>query len=83
MTVNDKIKTTDSKIEQNKSQYNLDRQIPKISVLSSTNVDRYEFLTGEDVLPEKALLEKADTIKRFEFSPLESELKKQTDIVGK
>ena len=83
MTVNDKIKTTDSKIDQNKSQYNLDRQIPKISVLSSTNVDRYEFLTGEDVLPEKALSEKADTIKRFEFSPLESELKKQTDIVGK
>ena len=56
MTISEKIKTTDNKIEQNKSQYNLDRQIDKISVLSSGNVGRYEFLTGEDVLPEKRLL---------------------------
>ena len=41
------------------------------------------FLTGEDVLPEKVLLEKAATIKRFEYSPLGSELKRQTDIAKK
>ena len=44
--------------------------------LSSGNVGKYEFLTSEYVLPEKGLLEKAATIKRFEYSPLCSELKK-------
>ena len=49
-----------------------------ISALSY--VRKYEFLTGEDVLPEKDLLEKAASIKRYKYSPLGSELKKQTDI---
>ena len=37
-------------------------------------------MTGKDVLPEKELLEKAPTLKRFEYSPLGKELKVQTDI---
>ena len=52
-----------------------------ISALSY--VRKYEFLTGEDVLPEKDLLEKAASIKRYKYSPLGSELKKQTDIAKK
>ena len=48
----------------------------KISALSTGNVEKYYFLTGKDVLLEKGLLEKAATIKRFEYSPLGSELKK-------
>ena len=36
-------------------------------------------LTGKDVLPEKDLLEKATTMKRFEYSLLGKELKAQTD----
>ena len=52
----------------------------KISALSSGNVDKHEFLTGKGVLPEKDFLEKAATIKTFEYSALGSELKKQTDI---
>ena len=39
--------------------------------------------TGEDVLIEKGLLEKATANKRFEYSALCSELKKQTDIAKK
>ena len=35
------------------------------------------------VLPEKDLIKKAATIKRFEYSPLHSELKKQTDVARK
>ena len=38
-------------------------------------------MTAEDVLPEKGLLERTATIKIFEYSPLDSKLKKQTDIV--
>ena len=37
--------------------------------LSSGNVGKYKFLTGEGNLPEKEMLEKAATIKRFEYSP--------------
>ena len=48
--------------------------------MSSGNASKHEFLTGKDVLPEKDLLEKAATMKRFEYSPLCKELKSQTDI---
>ena len=58
-------KSIDNKIEQIKAQYNLDRQTAKISALSSGNICKREFLTGEDVLPAKDLLEKAATIKGF------------------
>ena len=54
-----------------------------MSALSSENVSKSEFLTGKDVSPEKDLLEKAATIKRFEYLPWGSALKKQTDIIEK
>ena len=37
-------------------------------------------MTCEGVLPEKRILEKAGTIKRFEYSPLDSVLRKQSGI---
>ena len=54
----------------------LDWQISKISALSS-------FLSSEDVLPQKDLLEKAAIMKRFKYLLLGKELKTQTDIVKK
>ena len=53
MTVNEKIKAIHNKIEQNKAQYDLDRQTAEISASSSGNVSKYEFLTGKDVFPKK------------------------------
>ena len=47
MRVTDQIKILASKIKQNESQYDLDREAAKISVLSSNNLDKYEYLTGE------------------------------------
>ena len=47
------------------------------------NVGNYKILTDEDVLLEKGLLEKAATIKIFEYSALGNDLKKQTSIAGK
>ena len=70
-------------MKQNKSQYNLDRKTAKVLPLSSGNVGKYEFLTGEEVLPEKVLLEKAATIKRFKYSQLGHGLKKQTEMAKK
>ena len=43
MSISEKIKTIENKIEQNKAQYNLDRQSAKVSALSSGNVSKYEF----------------------------------------
>ena len=85
MNISEKIKAINKKVEQNKAQYNLNRQTAKISTFfySSENVSIYEFQTGKVVLPEKDLLEKSATIKRFEYSLLGSELKKQTDIAEK
>ena len=83
LSINEKIKTINNKINQNKAQCNLDRQTAKISALSSGNISKYEFLTGNDVLPEKDLLEKDAAIKRFEYFPLCKELKKQTSVVEK
>ena len=37
-------------------------------------------MTGKDVLPDKELLEKAATMKRFEYSYIGKKLKPQTDI---
>ena len=61
MSISEKIKVINNKIEQNKAQYDSDRQTAKIS----GNVSKYEFLTGKDVLSEKAA-----TMKIFESSPL-------------
>ena len=63
MTVAEKIKTIDKKIEQNKAQYDLDRQTAEISALSPGKVCKYEFLTDKDFLPQKDLPETAATLK--------------------
>ena len=83
MSVCEKIKTVDNKIVQNKAQYNLDRQIAKVSALPSGNVSKYEFLTGKYVLLEKDLLEKPAAINKFEYSPLDKQMKKKTRDAGK
>ena len=48
-----------------KAQYELDTQTANILALISEDVSKYEFLTGQDVLPEKDLQEKAAALKRF------------------
>ena len=65
ITFSKKIKIIENKIEQNKAQYNLDKQTDNISALSSRNVGKHKFLMGEGISPEKKLLEKVVTIKRF------------------
>ena len=58
MTVSEKIKNIDNKIQQNKAQYDLERQTAKISALLSGTVNKHEFLTVKDVLLEKTYCEK-------------------------
>ena len=66
MTITDQIKILDRKIMQNEAQYNLDRKAAKISALSSNNLDKYEYLTGEDLGLKPSSVEQA----KFEYSPL-------------
>ena len=49
MSVTDQIKILDRKIKQNEPQYDLDREAAKMSAFSSNNVDKYEYLSGEDL----------------------------------
>ena len=51
---------------QNETQYDLDRKAAKISALSSNNLDKYEYLTGEDLGLKPSTVEQA----KFEYSPL-------------
>ena len=66
MTITDQIKILDKKILQNEAQYNLDITAAKIFALSSNNLDKYEYLTGEDLGLKPNTIEQA----RFEYSPL-------------
>ena len=68
MTVSEKFKTIDNKIDKKKAQYDLDRQTAKFLAFSSGNISKYGSLTEEDVLPEKGLLEKATTFKIWIFA---------------
>ena len=50
MTLTDELKILDYTIRVNQAQYDLDREAAKISALSSKELDRFEYLTGEDLL---------------------------------
>ena len=66
MTVTDQIKILNKKIKQNEAQYDLDREAAKISALSSNNLDKYEYLTDEDLGLKPNTVEQA----KFEYPRL-------------
>ena len=51
---------------QNEAQYDLNRKAAKISALSSNNLDKYEYLTDEDLGLKPSIVEQA----KFQYSPL-------------
>ena len=59
--------TIDDKIKNEKLQYDISREA-KLSALSSGKIDKYEYLTGEEILPsdQSRIIEQA----RFTYSPL-------------
>ena len=69
--------TIDHKIRDEKLQYDINREAAKLSVLSSGEIDKYEYLTGEEILPsnQKQIIEHA----KFAYSPLDKALEKQTE----
>ena len=66
MTLSDEIKILDNKIKANQAHYEIDREEAKMSALSSKELDKYEYLTGEDLGYKPVVVEKF----KFEYSPL-------------
>ena len=66
LTVTDQIKILNRKIKQNESRYDLDIKAAKISALSSNNLDKCEYVTGEDLSLKSSTVEQV----KFEYSPL-------------
>ena len=57
MTLTDELRILDDKIKANQGQYDLDREAAKISALSSKELDKYEYLTGEDLRYKPGVIE--------------------------
>ena len=55
--------------------YDIDREAAKISALSSGKLHKYDYLTGEDILPsnQQQIIEQA----KFAYSPLGKAFEKQ------
>ena len=72
MTINDQIR--DEKLK-----YDINREAAKISALSSGKIHKYEYLTGEDILPsnQQQIIEQA----KFTYSPLGKAFEKQTKTI--
>ena len=75
MTVTDQIKIIDNKIKANQAQYDLDRLAAKISALSSGELRRYEYSTGEDLGYTPSVLEQT----KFDYSLLAKVFNKGMD----
>ena len=71
MTINDQIR--DEKL-----QYDINREAAKISALSSGEIHRYEYLTGEDILPsnQQEIIEQA----KCSYSRLGKAFEKQKQL---
>ena len=73
------IMTIDDQIRDKKLQYDINREAAKTSALSSGKIDKYEDLTGEEILPsnQKQIIEQA----KFTYSPLGKAFEKQTKTI--
>ena len=60
--------TTEDQIKDEKLQYDINRKAAKISALSSGKIHKYEYLTGEEILPsnQQQIIEQSN----FTYSPL-------------
>ena len=70
--------TIDDKIRDKKLQYNINWEAAKISALSSGKIDKYKYLTDEEILPsdQKRVIGQA----KFTYFPLAKTLEKQRKI---
>ena len=73
LLIYNKIMSIEDKIRDKKLQYDIKREVAKISALLSGKIHKYEYLTGEEILPsnQQQIIEQAE----FTYSPLEKAFK--------
>ena len=71
--------TIDDRIRNEKLQYDINKEAAKISALSSGKLHKYEYHTGEDMLPsnQQQIIEQT----KFPYSPLAKALDKQIKTI--
>ena len=71
--------TIEDQIKDEKLQYDINREAAKISAFLSGKIDKYEYLTGEEILPsnQQQIIEQA----KFTYSPLGKAFEKQTKTI--
>ena len=71
--------TIEDQTRDEKLQYDINREAAKISALSSGKIDKYEYLTGEEILPsnKQQIIGQA----KFTYSPLGKAFEKQTKTI--
>ena len=71
--------TIEDQIKDEKLQYDINREAAKISALSSGKLDKYEYLTGEEILPsnQQQIIQQA----KFNYSPLGKAIEKQRKTI--
>ena len=71
--------TIDDQIRDEKLQYDINRKAAEISALSSGKIHKYEYLTGEEILPsnQQQIIEQA----KFTYSPLGKAFEKQIKTI--
>ena len=71
--------TIEDQIKDEKLQYDINREVAKISALSSGKLDKYEYLTGEEILPsnQQQIIQQA----KFTYSPLGKAFEKETKTI--
>ena len=71
--------TIEDQIKDEKLLYDINREAAKISALSSGQLDKYEYLTGEEILPsnQQQIIQQA----KFTYSPLGKALEKQRKTI--
>ena len=73
--------TIEDQIKDEKLQYDINREAAKISALSSGKIDKYEYLTGKEILPsnQQQITKQA----KFTYSSLGKAFEKQTNEQAK
>ena len=71
--------TSEDQIKDEKLQCDINREAAKISALSSGKIDKYGYLTGEEILPsnQQQIIEQA----KFTYFPLGKAFQKQTKTI--
>ena len=69
----------EDQIKDEKLQYDINREAAKISALSSGKLDKYEYLTGEEILPsnQQQIIQQA----KFNYSPIGKALERQRKTI--